>query len=571
MEHVDFHHANLETSLGCSHHSEKIHVGKRIGRKPLGSPAGKDSWLPLLLDSIPTHKTYVEPYAGSASLFFAKEPSQKEIIADKNMGFISVYKFLRDASDADFDWLRGQEWRGSQSRFASLSASKPRNLRERAYRFKYLNLYSRRRECSLYAILPGDRRTGKEFLANLERWRERLAGVEILYKDALQVMLQYDSKDTFHYIDPPWKKITGMLGGETFDASAFTSAVSTLKGSALISYQGDLELGDRWRMKEHAPNTASFSDKSKQRLYINYAVSKNLVRNEDTKFLELSKEELTKAAKIQKEFIRRNKATARPLKRAIFRFFKKIVRREVNKLQRNGTLRLFSNKAGVRKIQKNLDQLVIVHKSKEDDEELSKLIRTYGVRVYERAGNRTSKELGGTWETRPAELDEIIREKEIKIVETMNHIREELQDTIRDVLVESSQMEPRPGIGDITRQIYSRTLDSGKVNPARAERIARTETASYENSGIMKGYKVSGITRIRWISIMDSRVRREGTDLKWNRQPANHAVMNRLETDIGVPFINPVTQAELRYPGDPRGAPQEIINCRCTTMPVTKR
>ena len=147
------------------------------------------------------------------------------------------------------------------------------------------------------------------------------------------------------------------------------------------------------------------------------------VENTDTKFLELSKEEHAKAVRVQKEFIRRTKATARPLKRAIFRFFKKIVRREVNKLQRNGTLRLFSNKAGVRKIQKNLDQLVIVHKSKEDDEELAKLIRTYGVRVYERAGNRTSKELGGTWETRPAELDEIIREKEIKIVEFYDAIK----------------------------------------------------------------------------------------------------------------------------------------------------
>ncbi len=42
-----------------------------------------------------------------------------------------------------------------------------------------------------------------------------------------------------------------------------------------------------------------------------------------------------------------------------------------------------------------------------------------------------------------------------------------------------------------------------------------------------------------------------------------HLVMNAQERGIDEFFINPVTGAMLKYPGDPMGGPGEVINCRC--------
>jgi len=112
--------------------------------KPINSPGGKDPWLDILLEKIPPHKVYVEPYAGGASLFWAKEPSEIEVLADIDPEIVAFYKWLQTASDEDFSWMRSQPWKYSAARYRALLRSKPKTLRERAYRYRYLNMYSKR-------------------------------------------------------------------------------------------------------------------------------------------------------------------------------------------------------------------------------------------------------------------------------------------------------------------------------------------------------------------------------------------------------------------------------------------
>ena len=89
------------------------------------------------------------------------------------------------------------------------------------------------------------------------------------------------------------------------------------------------------------------------------------------------------------------------------------------------------------------------------------------------------------------------------------------------------------------------------ITTGQAKRIAVTEINSARNNGMFDEYKIQGVTTIEWVSKFDGRTRH------------SHMSMFGERTILGQPFSN-----GLLYPGDPAGAPQEIINCRCTILPV---
>ena len=94
----------------------------------------------------------------------------------------------------------------------------------------------------------------------------------------------------------------------------------------------------------------------------------------------------------------------------------------------------------------------------------------------------------------------------------------------------------------------------------RADRIARTEVAGAVNAGVdawaSESARATGAQWWRqWRSSRDGRVR------------ATHRVADGQIVPPGGAFQ--VGAASLRWPGDPLGPPQEVINCRCSTLLLT--
>ena len=91
-----------------------------------------------------------------------------------------------------------------------------------------------------------------------------------------------------------------------------------------------------------------------------------------------------------------------------------------------------------------------------------------------------------------------------------------------------------------------------------AVRAARTAMTSAQNGGRLDSYKAAekmGIkVKKRWIATKDSRTRH------------SHRRMDGETVDIDKPFSN-----GCRYPGDPRGKPAEVYNCRCSMRTVDAR
>ena len=122
-----------------------------------------------------------------------------------------------------------------------------------------------------------------------------------------------------------------------------------------------------------------------------------------------------------------------------------------------------------------------------------------------------------------------------------------LEKQLRETL--SAGMQNQETISQL-RDRVSHTFD---VSLGRSRVIARTEVGAAYNGGRFEAMKQAGIERHEWLASHDDDVRESHAD-EDNSPPVK----------IGDPF--PVTG--LRYPQEPGGPPEEVINCRCSIVPV---
>ena len=88
----------------------------------------------------------------------------------------------------------------------------------------------------------------------------------------------------------------------------------------------------------------------------------------------------------------------------------------------------------------------------------------------------------------------------------------------------------------------------------RADRIARTETIKANNGARVAEMKNNDIEQHTWLSSRDNAVR------------DSHRKLDGDTVEVGKPFAN-----GLSWPGDRAASAREVVNCRCTTIPVVKQ
>ncbi|MBI5611292.1 MAG: DNA adenine methylase [Deltaproteobacteria bacterium] len=60
---------------------------------------GKAGLARTIVSLFPSHRVYIEPFAGSLSVLFAKKPAQHEIVNDLDEAIVNFYRVLRDRPD----------------------------------------------------------------------------------------------------------------------------------------------------------------------------------------------------------------------------------------------------------------------------------------------------------------------------------------------------------------------------------------------------------------------------------------------------------------------------------------
>ncbi len=200
------------------------------------------------------HVTYVEPFAGSAAVFFFKnstrmsnvpKPSSIEVLNDIDALLMNFYKIIQDQVFFEqfiarlnislvarelFMKYRGSDW-------ATLDPV------ERAFRVYYivktsyggLFRFNQDGRCnSPFASSPDKK--ARSFLFKrgpLTAAHDRLKGVILHEMDFKAVIERYDSHDTFFYIDPPYA--TDYAYNKQFDHEGLVHVCNGIKGHFVLS------------------------------------------------------------------------------------------------------------------------------------------------------------------------------------------------------------------------------------------------------------------------------------------------------------------------------------------------
>lgn len=173
---------------------------------PFRYPGGKFYARKLIMEHIPKHSFYMEPFAGGGSVFFAKEKTQANWLNDADNELINTYLHIRDYPEQLIDFLDGIPAEKKLHTFYK-NEFKPSNDLERAGRWYYLNRTSysgiMKMENCYWGYGPKYSMRPENWPRNIRRTSKKLQNTKITCLDFREVICQAPD-DSFLFIDPPY-------------------------------------------------------------------------------------------------------------------------------------------------------------------------------------------------------------------------------------------------------------------------------------------------------------------------------------------------------------------------------
>lgn len=227
---------------------------KRRLSTPISYYGGKQRLVPEILPLIPKHTQYVEPFCGGAAVFWAKEPSQHEVINDLDGRVVNFYRVLQTRFDELQSMIRGTLHSEAEHRWAkSVLADIEADEVDRAWAFWVQTSMSFGNKIGAGFAFSMRVREGATQCGNMMRNRrneftaiysERLEGSEIFSRDAVELIKLKDSPTTFFYIDPPYvsSECGHYKGYTSTDFQRLLDVLGKIEGKFLLSSYPEPEL-----------------------------------------------------------------------------------------------------------------------------------------------------------------------------------------------------------------------------------------------------------------------------------------------------------------------------------------
>lgn len=218
---------------------------------------GKHKLAPWIVSQLPAHRIYVEPYGGAASVLLCKPRSYAEVYNDLDGDVVNVFRVLRDPGQAAELRRLLELTPFSRDEFHATAAGEVEGVSdpiERARRTVFRSFSGFGSAASNNTYMTGFRsnsnRSGRppamdwrNYPAFIDRFTDRLRGVVLENREALDVMRQHDGPATLFYVDPPYAHETRNLTNQhTYKHEmsddqhrALADALSGLRGMVVLS------------------------------------------------------------------------------------------------------------------------------------------------------------------------------------------------------------------------------------------------------------------------------------------------------------------------------------------------
>ena len=228
-------------------------------KTPLAYYGGKQTLAGTILELIPPHKVYCEPFIGGAAVFFAKAPSEVEIINDADGEIVNFYEVMQKDFPALEKEIKATLHSRKLHRHARVVYENP-DMFDRVKRawavWMVANTSFGHQMDGVFDGGHGRRLDTKRdgFAAH---YAGRLKKTIIECRDALHIIENWDAEDAFFYLDPPYVGADqGHYDGYTQeDFNALLALLEKIKGKFLLSSYRNKSLEEYgqkngWRTKE---------------------------------------------------------------------------------------------------------------------------------------------------------------------------------------------------------------------------------------------------------------------------------------------------------------------------------
>lgn len=264
-------------------------VNQAPSRPVLRWHGGKWTLAPWIIEHMPAHRVYVEPFGGAASVLLRKPRAYAEIYNDLDDDVVNLFQVLRGPKSGELiEALRLTPFAATEF-FAAYNVSDDALERARRMVVKSFMGFGSNSVHKKSGFRSNSNRSGTTPASD---WRnypdalpfiiDRLRGVTITNSDAREVMSRHDTSETLHYVDPPYVFETRTDAGHDYahemnDAqhSELLAFLRTLKGKVILSGYPHPLYDDAihdWRRIER-PHLADGAKKRTEVLWLNFEQS----------------------------------------------------------------------------------------------------------------------------------------------------------------------------------------------------------------------------------------------------------------------------------------------------------
>ncbi len=164
-----------------------------------------------IIQFIPEHKVYLEPYFGSGAVFFNKTEAKIETINDMDCEVVNLFRVIREHPDELAKATEMTPYSRVEYEKAYCKNTADTEI-ERARKFLIRcwlgmgnsNTYRNGFRTSQQSNSPKTTKHWEELPERILLAAERLKHAQIENLDALELLKRYDTKDVFIYLDPPY-------------------------------------------------------------------------------------------------------------------------------------------------------------------------------------------------------------------------------------------------------------------------------------------------------------------------------------------------------------------------------